>query len=1266
MLLRSLHIASRQLFYLLVVSIILGLLGLMGAVWISEEITDRKDEIASWASKKTGYPITVGSAGLYWFDLIPKLEVRQIALLSETSKQPVAMANAVYVSLDILASIQKNEPVVSDVTIDGVTLSVQRNMQGQYELVGLDAGKRHSTAAKMPELIHRFTWLKQFELTDINLDFRDQQQASLSGIYSLEQAEVSFSENSWQIAAQAQLPEHLGSAVEMSGLVEIYSDYRLKSWQVKMASDQIDISPLFERADMNGAVIESGTAAFVMDASQTETKDLQLDINVDLSDVLLNSNQTLAGFEKLSVERIAGPLHWRSDKNTWQLKADALQVQIAGEPWPLTTFLVEKTADQRIQAEANYLRLSPLVALATFVPDMPEQLLTSKPAGEVEDFQFSYDLTDGLTAIKLKAKDIAMLPWQNYPGFNGLKFDLDWSPQQGQLVIDSHNTELYADTWLDDAVFLDSFSGDISWQNQGENWHVLAKGLTVWNEDFNLKLDGRINRQDQQLDSDLELLLQDVVVNRWLTYVPERILPEDFKKWSKDAFREGLIRTGTIKMNGDPRAFPFDKQPKQGAFDMQLAVENVQLHYAPGWPDISAVNGTVSGQGNNLLIRSQSGNIAGFAFADVTTTISNLVRPKPVLKVDGMLNGSTSLALSFLQQSPLEPRFGKIAEWIEAQGKSDIYLKLAVPLVDTESTEVSGYVSFVDSQLTTKAVPGLDISKVNGQLNFNNDGVHAEQLTAVVFNEPVSATVQPANGQTLIKLTGKANTAELIKIWPDVIPDFIAGQADYQTQIIVREIEQGLFDLGVEVNSDLRGVAIDAPAPLAKTTQQPKTFRLNIEQNEAEQLLYKMSLDSWLSAALAFDDTVTGQVMLGGDDATYSPKGLSIHGHLADLDLDPWITWQSIRADKDSPTVTGLSEVKLAVDQLRVKQQQLNDLRVVAKPADNGWQLSLNAEQVKGDVFIPQDDRNSEPLDIRLDHLHLVLPDAETETTVVDSSTELWPAMSVAIDELKLDGMPLGQLNLQAKRHTNSWQLESAAIKTPVMTTSISGEWTKTATEDKSQFQFEGLSDDLKALLAYYNYQQAVEAQAMKLGANLSWQGDPTSFSRQSLLGNMHLSVGRGRLVDVEPGAAGRIFGLLSVAAIPRRLALDFNDLFSKGFDFSSIDGSFKFADGIARTENLTMQGESALIEVSGPIDIVNKSYDQIVKVTPKVSSTLPIAGAVAGGPIGLGVGTAILIADKLVGTLFDQNIVDIISYSYQLTGPWDDPKLSTVKPATN
>ena len=101
----------------------------------------------------------------------------------------------------------------------------------------------------------------------------------------------------------------------------------------------------------------------------------------------------------------------------------------------------------------------------------------------------------------------------------------------------------------------------------------------------------------------------------------------------------------------------------------------------------------------------------------------------------------------------------------------------------------------------------------------------------------------------------------------------------------------------------------------------------------------------------------------------------------------------------------------------------------------------------------------------------------------------------------------------------------------------------------------------------------------------------------------------------------------------------------------------------MAVTDGLVLKSEAADIVITGPVDIVNQTYDQRVKVTPNVSSTLPAAGAMAGGPVGLGVGAAILLVDKLAGQLFDKEIVNLISYSYNLTGPWQDPDLKIITP---
>lgn len=1260
MLLKSLHIASRQLFYLLVVVTILGLLGLIAAMWLSEEVAERKDEIANWASQKTGYPVSIDSAGLYWFDLIPKLEVRQVKVRQKDSDTPILTAEQVYLSLDLLQTLTSGEPVVADASIRQARLKLERDLEGKIRLTGLEAGRQNQARTSLEEVIRWFSWLKQLELSGIAVEYQDRKQPTLSGAYQLQWLELQFAGRQWQANADILLPPSLGSGVTLNGEAEIDDRYALTAWELELQTDDLSLAPAMKGMPLNGMKVVEGLFSGTISASQNELGELSARLDTTVSDITLGSEKTAEEFDQVALEQLQGRFRFSQQAASWTLDAKAVQIRMAGEAWPITAFNLQRHQGGQLEASADYLRLSDLTAVALLMRDMPAWLVETKPAGDIHALSARYQPDSGIQALDLRAEGLAILPWQDYPGANDLSFSLSWQQNQGELRLDSHQTTIYADSWLDETVYLESMTGEVSWHYQQENWHISAEQLNLWNDDLNLSLNGRVNHQNGETDTDLRLELQDVQNNRWRAYLPTSLIPEDFEIWSREAFKEGVIRSGYVELKGDPTAFPFDEAPDKGSFDMQLQVENTRLHYAEGWPDLIAVDGTISGQGNNLLIQSQAGSIAGFSFRDVTTTISNLVRPNPILRVDGMLTGSTANALSFLQNSPLKKRFGSVTDWIEVRGNSDIKLDLMVPLVNPNDTEATGYVTFADSQLQASALPELTISQINGQLNFSNEGVDAETITAVAFKQPVTVDVIPGAEQIRVELNGSASLSDLRSLWPQQIPDFISGETDYRAQLMIEEPVEGQFDVAVNIKSDLLGVSIDTPAPLGKRARQRQAAELQIETDG--KTVYRFSLDNWLNTALTVDKgKPTGQIMLGGESAVPRASGLVIGGRLAKLDFNAWRDWQAERAELNTEK-TMLDAVDLTIEELEIAEQTLTALQLSASQTRGQWTLSLDSSQIKGRISLPASVSNERPLVVALDHLNLVLPEAD-KSAAVTGRAELWPPVRLDITEFELNGVRLGQLSLRANRIAETWQVESASLTSPVLQASLTGSWLQSATNNRSEFEVVASSDDLKALLAYYGYQAVIEARQVQLNSQLSWPGDPTAFSLASMQGELDLSVGRGSLIEVEPGAAGRIFGLLSIAAIPRRLSLDFSDLFGKGFDFSAINGQFQFSNGIARTNNLTMQGDSALIEVAGPIDMVAKTYDQTVKITPKVSSTLPLAGAVAGGPVGLGVGTAILLFDKIAGQVFDREIVDLISYSYQLTGPWNDPRLNVLGP---
>ncbi|MGC5209903.1 AsmA-like C-terminal region-containing protein, partial [Escherichia coli] len=58
-----------------------------------------------------------------------------------------------------------------------------------------------------------------------------------------------------------------------------------------------------------------------------------------------------------------------------------------------------------------------------------------------------------------------------------------------------------------------------------------------------------------------------------------------------------------------------------------------------------------------------------------------------------------------------------------------------------------------------------------------------------------------------------------------------------------------------------------------------------------------------------------------------------------------------------------------------------------------------------------------------------------------------------------------------------------------------------------------------------------------------------------TLAGQVHMDVHSGQFLKVDPGAA-KLLGVLNLQALPRRLTLDFRDVFSEGFAFDTVAGT--------------------------------------------------------------------------------------------------------------
>jgi len=219
---------------------------------------------------------------------------------------------------------------------------------------------------------------------------------------------------------------------------------------------------------------------------------------------------------------------------------------------------------------------------------------------------------------------------------------------------------------------------------------------------------------------------------------------------------------------------------------------------------------------------------------------------------------------------------------------------------------------------------------------------------------------------------------------------------------------------------------------------------------------------------------------------------------------------------------------------------------------------------------------------------------------------------------------------------------------------SASGDWTGTAQDNATHLVIALTAQNLGHMMDALGFPGLIDGGQTNATIDAVWPGPPSAFALSKIKsGTISLKVAEGRIPEVHPGA-GRIFGLLSLSEIPRRLSLDFSDFFQSGLAFNSITGTFRIENGNAFTEDLLIKSPAADILITGRTGLNSKDYDQDMIVTPHTGATLPIVGALAGGPVGAAAG---LVLQGVLG----KGMGRAMGSHYKVSGSWDKPEITLI-----
>jgi uncharacterized protein (TIGR02099 family) len=516
----------------------------------------------------------------------------------------------------------------------------------------------------------------------------------------------------------------------------------------------------------------------------------------------------------------------------------------------------------------------------------------------------------------------------------------------------------------------------------------------------------------------------------------------------------------------------------------------------------------------------------------------------------------------------------------------------------------------------------------------------------------------------------------------------------------------------ISIASNLQGMALSLPAPLGKSAEAALPLRLeNTAMREAlgaagQPTRDQLSLTVGQLASVHYVRDIAGaepRVLRGalavgleaGESAPLPEAGVVANIQLARVDIDAWekvldASTGPAPAAPSAPTrLTPASAVlsylptSMAIrgKELQLAGRTLHNVVLGGSREGLTWRANVDAVELNGYVeFRQPGGAGAGRLYGRLSRLSLVQGTASEVEAILDEQPASIPALDIVVEDLELRGKKLGRVEIDAVNRgagavareggVREWRLNKLNIVMPEATLTANGNWVAVnalqaaslpagpgprtvAVRRRTVMNFRLDIDDSGELLRRFGMPDVIRRGKGRLEGQIAWMGSPLSLDYPSMNGQFNVNVASGQFLKAEPGIA-KLLGVLSLQALPRRLTLDFRDVFSEGFSFDFVRGDVSINQGLAFTNNLQMKGVNAAVLMEGSADIARETQNLKVVVVPEINAgTASLIATVINPAIGIG--------SFLAQYFLRRPLTQAATQEFHIDGTWGNPKITQI-----
>lgn len=1294
---KSLLLVYRTLIWLIsIVVVVLLVTALTIHFLVLPNINQYKDKIAGYAAQAAGQKIAIGNIKAGWLGINPHFSISNIDIFDAENRPALQLKNT-DVKLSWL-SIPMLEPRLAELIIRAPELTIRRMQNGEIFVAGISMSGESKPA--LPNWLLRQS---KVEISNAKVVWLDEMRGA--PILSLDKLNLQIYSPPWksliknhQFTFSALPSAGTNNPITFNGNVYGNDVSKIEQWRgrIEMQIKNADVAAFKPWIDYpidlqsgfgsTKVIVNFAKSRFSSITSDLALNNVHMRLKADANPIVLN--------------KLAGTVDWRNLKASQVTSTNLLDTgySISVDNLTLNTSsglnLQNASAsftqhDQNNElfnlklAHINLASISPYLTQLPLPADVLQKITILSPKGNLANLVVHWEGDQTKTkayVLNTKFSGLSMQAHEKIPGFDNLTGEIKANQEKGKLNINTQNAKLDFKDVLRWPIPVDKLDGTIDWEIDDEETEIQVSNLVISNPHLAGSLDAKYLMDGKQGGLlDLKAKFGKGNAKNALFYYPI-MLGEDTLHWLDTSILAGRAEDINLVVKGRLDNFPFvdsknHLDSKLGLFRVTAKISDSVIEYGTGWPVIADLGLDLLFEGKRMELNAHTGHLLNNRIVKSKATIEQLDAAYPILNLVSEIKGPVSDGIKFVNESPVFDVTQGFTEDLKTSGSGNLNLSLKIPLDDLESSKYKGLYQITNGSMESASVPTL--SSINGVLEFTESSLTAKNIKASAFGAPLVFNLNSGKDKVIrVAARGRMND-EAMKQLLGKGANYFSGSTDWVGDIM---IQKPLINIGIR--TDLLGLTSRLPAPFDKAANERVGLRIDKKQ-DANTDTITVNLGTRLGAKIIRSvengklEFSRGVVNISGRGANSSgfnttnefstlanaPKGLQVYGNLDYLDADAWRSVADGIQDTQTQDAKGqelkfpIGKTDFKINSLDIFNRRINQLRVQNKSGKDDFQFNVQSREITGDLqWLNQDNGK---LIARLSNL--TIPDASPisikpviPTITKDAAPKTfkklnqdYPALDITANNFEFDKKKLGGLELVAFPRSDDWIIQKLKIINPESTISAEGEWNNWVRNPNTHLNVTWDMKDLGKTMKRLGYPDTIKDGEGELNGQLSWAGSPHEFDVIGLNGNLQFEVRKGQILKVQPGV-GRLFGLLSLQSLPRRLSLDFRDLFNSGFAFDKIEATVKIDRGVLRSDNFTMSGPAADVKIKGETNIQKETQHLNVKVMPHISDSISLA-ALAGGPLA---GAVAFLAQKVLKDPLNK----IIATEYEITGTWDNP----------